>query len=158
MVQNARQIMLLAGFTQQKKGQEEGQEQREEREAAARRQFKLAVQAAEEAKELGALRVFLAYQAARDREGRVWGLKVQQGAEQLLLVQIVWEFLERHLSDYRDIMRQAGTDPGRGEQDLQMQLLLLKVATRFFAHLERAFRITQDPQACRFYFEAAVPA
>ncbi|MGH7960265.1 MAG: hypothetical protein ACRERD_00370, partial [Candidatus Binatia bacterium] len=121
---------------------------RRQDENAARRQFKLAVEAAQQANDLESLRAFLAYQA-RERD-KVWGRSV--GGQ--LLVQVAWTALRRKIQAFET---QAGSEvphvwneitnngPRRNEVHLAM-------ASRFFAHIERAFEIWKDQQARIFYF------
>lgn len=118
-------------------------------EKAARRQFKLAVEAAQQANDLESLRTFLAYQA-RERD-KVWGRPI----DNQLLVQVAWAALRRVIQAFetqadremRQMWNEISNDESRKSE------IHLAIASRFFAYVERAFEIWKDEKGVRsFYF------
>lgn len=119
----------------------------------ARSQLKLAVAAAQQAESLAVLKAFLAYQASRDLTARpdkqVWGHE----SGRMRFVQRAWKHLLPQIKACADAAYETyGLDLPEGNP-AQWEAFRCHVALLFFAHLDRAVRISEDPGLRGFYGE-----
>lgn len=128
------------------------QEQNLPSEDVSRSQFKLAVEAAQQAEDLGTLKAFLAYQASRDarhdrNDDKVWGHR----SGNKFLVQRAWDQLQGQVDAFPRKVKAQTKEEWKYTTDDNGPLLQKQVAERFFAHLERAFEISRDSEVWNFY-------